>query len=74
MEMQADLLLVDERRGHRGASRLGLPCMGLLGVLIEAKRKACIAAVKPQLDDLLTQAGFWVSRDLYARVLREAGE
>jgi len=45
-----------------------------LGVLVEAKRKGFIVAVKPILDDLITRAGFWVGRDLYDRVLVEAGE
>ncbi|MFQ6056262.1 MAG: DUF3368 domain-containing protein, partial [Methanosarcinales archaeon] len=31
-------------------------------------------AFKPVLDDLITRAGFWVSSQLYARVLQAAGE
>jgi predicted nucleic acid-binding protein len=53
IQMKADLLLVDERRGRSVASRLNLKVMGLLGLLIEAKRKGLIEAVRPILDDLI---------------------
>lgn len=74
MEIKADLLLLDERLGRKAASRLGLRSIGLLGVLIEAKRKGFIVAVKPLLDNMIAKAGFWVGPQLYARVIREAEE
>jgi hypothetical protein len=74
VELKADVLLLDERRGRAVAARFGLRFVGLLGVLIEAKQKGCLAAVKPLLEALVTKAGFWVSQQLYARVLEAAGE
>jgi len=73
-EMKAGLLLLDEHRGRNIAQRFGLKFIGLMGMLIEAKRKGHIHAVKPILDDLIATAGFWVDNRLYARVLQEAGE
>lgn len=74
VEMSAQLLLVDERRGRNVAARLDIKCIGTLGVLIEAKRKALVGAVKPILDDMIAKAGFWVGGSLYTRVLREVQE
>jgi len=74
VELKANLLLLDERRGRTVAARFGLRFVGLLGLLIEAKRKGCLAAVKPILEDLVMKAGFWVSQQLYTRVLEVAGE
>jgi predicted nucleic acid-binding protein len=74
IELGADLLLLDERLGRTIASRFGLQFIGILGVLIEAKDKGLIPEVKPVVDDLMTKAGFWVSQELYERILRVAGE
>ncbi len=74
LEMGANLLLLDERRGRQVASRMGIKCLGLLSMLIEAKHQGLISVVKPILDDLIAQAGFWVSSQLYTRILQAAAE
>jgi len=39
LEINADLLLIDERRGRTEANRLDIRITGLLGVLVEAKQR-----------------------------------
>jgi predicted nucleic acid-binding protein len=74
VELRAELLLVDERRARKVAARLGLAFVGVLGVLVEAKRKGLLVAVRPVLDGLAMQAGFRIKSDLYSLVLRAADE
>ncbi|MHC5718537.1 MAG: DUF3368 domain-containing protein [Nostoc sp.] len=74
LEMKADQVLIDERRGRMIAARLNLAYTGILGILVEAKSQRLISAVKPLLDALINQAGFWVAEPLYKRVLQLVDE
>jgi uncharacterized protein len=74
LEIKADLLLMDERRGCVIAQQMEVACSGVLGVLIKAKHQGLIAAIKPILDDLIARAGFWVDNALYHRILQTVNE
>ncbi|MCE2699692.1 MAG: DUF3368 domain-containing protein [Nostocales cyanobacterium LE14-WE4] len=74
LEMKAEQVLIDERRGRMIAARLNLHYTGILGVLVEAKSQGFISTVKPLLDDLINKAGFWVAEPLYKSVLRLVNE
>lgn len=74
MDINADILLMDERRGRALAISYGLNVTGLLGVLLQAKRNSIIPAVKPLMDRLIEQVEFRVSSQLYANILQLAGE
>lgn len=74
LEISAEQLIIDERLGRVVADRFSLNYTGILGILIEAKTKGLIPKVKPLLDALRNQAGFWIAEPLYNRVLQLAGE
>lgn len=74
VELKADRLLIDERLGRSAALKLGLKITGVLGILVAAKRNNLIQEVKPLLDILINQVGFWIDEQLYTEVLQAVGE
>jgi len=74
VELNADQVLIDERRGRMIAEQLNLPYVGILGILVEAKGQGLILEVKPLLDALINQAGFWVAEPLYNQKARRLTE
>ena len=74
VELKADRLLMDETQGRRTARAFGVPIRGCLGVLVEAKRRGLIPAVKPLMDDLISHAHFFIAQPVYAETLHHAGE
>lgn len=73
-ELAADFLLIDESEGRAIARRRGLPIIGLLGVLLRAKREGFVPAIAPTLEALMTLGEFWVSEQVRNQVLADAGE
>jgi uncharacterized protein len=73
-EINADLILLDEKEGRRTAERLGVHVIGTVGVLLEAKAKGMIPSVRPHLDALRQTAGFYLSESLYQSALALADE
>lgn len=66
-------VLMDERRGRRAARRLGIPVVGVCGMLLIAKRQRWIPNVQDPLT-ALKQAGYFISHDLQRQTLELAGE
>lgn len=73
-ELHADLLLIDERKGRRLAVAEGVSVIGLLGVVVLAKRRGLIPSARDLIAGLRDQAGFYLSRDLVDRALASVGE
>lgn len=70
LEQSADLILFDDYEAREFARTYGLNITGTLGILMKAKREGKIASLKEELERLRA-SGFWLSNDLYARVLQE---
>ncbi len=72
-ELNADLVVVDERLARRHAGRLGLALTGTLGVLLKAKEQGLVPAVGPLIDQL-RHGGIRLSEAVVAEALKLAGE
>lgn len=73
-EINADLLLIDERKGTEIARSFGIRTIGLLGVLLLSKEKKIIPLVQPILDELIANTTFRITKILYTNVLKQANE
>jgi len=63
MDVHADFLLIDERRGRTMATERGIIVLGILGILIESYRRGHVQNPAEILEQLL-KVGFRVSRRL----------
>ena len=66
-------VLVDERRGRAAAAELGLPVLGTLGLLVQARGQGLIGPLRP-LADALRASGYFLAQPLVDRTLALIGE
>ena len=67
------LLLIDDRAGRQAADRLKIPKIGLVGILLLAKKRGLINNVVSLLHELRA-AGYWLSDEVIAVALKLADE
>jgi predicted nucleic acid-binding protein len=67
-------LLIDERRGRAVAAQAGVPVVGLLGVLILARKRNLIPSLTECISDLRRQAGFFLADTVVKKAIQAAGE
>ena len=51
-EMNADWVLMDEKKGRRKLSQLNIPKIGTLGILLKAKELNYIPVLKPEIEEI----------------------
>lgn len=73
IETKANYLVVDEQKGRNVANQLGVPIIGLLGILVDAKQAGLISAVRPITQELVAN-GFRLSPKLIDAVLARVDE
>lgn len=74
LEIHCEILLIDERLGTKVAKSEGLSTLGLIGLLVLAKKKNVISAIRPILSELKEEAGFWLGTSFMQQILKDQGE
>lgn len=72
-ELNADLILLDEKLGRFYAKHADLKVTGTIGILIKAKAEGLIEKLKPLLNEL-TNKQVWISEKLKSDILKKVGE
>jgi predicted nucleic acid-binding protein len=73
LEVTASAILLDDDPARKLAGQLGLPVIGTAGVLLLAKERQLIPAVRPSLDALIENR-FFLAQTVYELILTRAGE
>lgn len=73
-ELHADRLLIDERKGRKLAADEGVPVIGLLGVVLLAKRRGLVQSARVLMTTLRAEAGVYLSDELLERALSSVSE
>ncbi|MBU6409668.1 MAG: DUF3368 domain-containing protein [Verrucomicrobia bacterium] len=74
LELRADRLLIDERKGRNLAVQEGLSVIGLLGVVLLAKRKGIIPSARALLQRMDDEAGMYLSAEIRNAALKSVEE
>jgi uncharacterized protein len=71
---EADVLLMDEKRGREAARRHGLKVPGVLGELLRASRIGLLPDLRSEIHRLRAEAGFFVDGEIEKFILSQVGE
>ena len=74
LETQSQIILLDEHEGRAKARALGLRPIGVLGILLRAKKDGRIDSLKKTIESLQSEVGFFIAKDLIHDILKRAGE
>jgi uncharacterized protein len=74
VELRAVDVLMDDASARAVAEGLGLRPVGVLALLVQAKAKGYVPAVRPLIDQLKARIRFRASAVLVSRILSDAGE
>lgn len=72
-ELDADWVLMDEKKGRRKLDQLGLKKIGTVGILLKAKQVGLLPAIRPDIERL-RQQGFSLSQAVVDAAIHQANE
>ena len=73
-ESSETLLITDDRKARAAASRLGIACIGLIGLIVKAKQDGRLSSVRAELEPLEKQGGLYLSDEVKTEALVLVGE
>ena len=73
IELEGCLLIIDDLKGRKLASQLGLAIIGTIGVIVDAKLAGVIPSVKPILSKIKS-TNFRITEQLELLIIKRAGE
>jgi predicted nucleic acid-binding protein len=74
LDLQADFVLLDDKKGRRQAEALGLTCLALPAVMVAAKRQGLISSVTEAFAILAAKGRYGVAESTAIVLLRSVGE
>lgn len=74
LQLKVTEILMDEREGRSAAKTMGLKPIGVLGILLQAKKDGVIVSVKEILEKLKSEAGFYITEQSKQEILSQIGE
>jgi predicted nucleic acid-binding protein len=72
-EINADLVILDDRDARKFALQIGIEIKGTLGLLVMAKQGGVITSIRPFLEKV-GQTNFRVAAFLIEQAIRDSGE
>lgn len=72
VDLGIQMLVMDETMGRERARAMGLQTVGVLGILLNAKRKGQIESIREAMNSLRQEVGFYISDVLYEQVIKTA--
>lgn len=72
-ELQNVAIILDDLKARKAGIRMGLRVTGTIGVIVKAKQKGLVNAVRPILDKV-QKTNFRVSEIIIEEAIKEAGE
>ena len=73
-DLGVEIIVMDEHDGRMRARAMGLKTVGVIGILLRAKKEGKIQSLHDVLQALREQIGFFISDELFQKILVEAGE
>jgi len=68
IQLKSDWILLDERDGRKQAKRLGVNVIGVLGILLTARRDGQLASLSKAIQELQDQAAFRINPSLLEEI------